>query len=269
MDLSIIILNYKTPGLLKYCLKGIARTAPALSYEIIVVDNASHDGSVEMLRQEFPQIRLIESPRNCGFAAGNNLGLTASQGDYVMIMNPDIVVTQGALETMINFLASHKEVGLIGPQLLNPDKSIQYSCARFPTLLTPFYRRTPLGRSARGKKALEYYLMSHTDHLKIQEVDWLLGACLMTRASNLNTVGLLDERFFLYFEDTDLCRRFWEHHLKVVYVATARMFHYHRRISADDSIFKALLKAPIRAHIASSIRYFWKYRRNIVPPSTI
>ncbi len=265
MDLSIVILNYNTKGLLKYCLKGIARAKPELRYEIIVIDNASSDGTAAMIQHEFKDVQFIPSPYNCGFAAGNNMGLRRAQGEYVMLMNPDIVVQQGALEAMVEYLKLHEDVGLVGPQLSNPDGSIQYSCAHFPTILTPLYRRTPLGRLPQGQQAVRSYIMIDADHTATQEVDWLLGACLMFKRKHIKTVGFLDERFFLYFEDTDFCRRFWEHHLKVVYLPHAHMIHYHRRMSANESILHALCSRPMRAHIASGFKYFWKYCNRALP----
>ena len=166
---------------------------------------------------------------------------------------------------MVAFLKVHPEVGMVGPQLLNPDKTIQHSCARFRGLMNPLYRRTLLGRLKGGTAMVRHYLMVDADHTKIQPVDWLLGACLMLKRNHLTTAGLLDERFFLYFEDIDWCRRFWAKGLKIVYLPTAHMIHYHRRLSAEDTIFTALFSAPTRAHIASGIKYFWKYRKKIVP----
>lgn len=258
MDVSIVIVNYKTKGLLKYCLKGIERAAPSLSFEVIVVDN-SRDGSAEMIKECFRNVRCIESSRNLGFAAGNNLGIVKASGKYILILNPDIVVLPRAIDEMHSFLERHPEVGILGPQLINPDKSIQYSCARFPTHWIPAFRRTPLGKLPGAQEAIRHYLMMDFDHQETRAVDWLLGACLMVRRSAFDQVGLLDERFFLYFEDVDWCRRFWEAGFQVVYYPKAKMVHYHQRLSAEDSGLQSLFSSPTRIHILSGIKYFLKY----------
>ena len=172
MDLSIIILNYKQKGLLKQCLKGIVAAQPQLNYELIVVDNNSGDDSLEMVKRmfvsendnkkqpplpinkvlEIPPIITIQSKSNDGFAAGNNLGIHRAKGNYVMILNPDIAVVSGVLEKMVSFMADYPLVGIIGPKLINPDGSVQYSCRRFPKFLTPLYRRTTFGKFSFAKK---------------------------------------------------------------------------------------------------------------------
>jgi len=125
---------------------------PKLNYEIIVVDNDSGDGTAQMMRENFPEIKFIASGENLGYAKGNNLGIKAASGRYVMIMNPDIVVFPGVLEKLVQFLDERQDVGIVGPKLLNPDKSLQYSCYRFPDFLEPVYRRTPLGRLKSARK---------------------------------------------------------------------------------------------------------------------
>ena len=265
MDLSLIIVSYKTKGLLKYCLKDIYQTAPSCSFEIIVVDNQSGDGTPEMIKKNFPKVKCLIPPKNIGFAAGNNLGLQVARGKYIVILNPDIVALPKALEAMIFFLEKNPEVGLVGPQLINPDKSIQLSCARFPTIMTPLYRRTPLGRLKYGQTALARYLMTDYDHQTPKEVPWLLGACLMAPKRVIAQVGLLDERFFLYFEDVDWCRRFWQKGYKVIYLPQSRLVHFHQRLSVNDTALGSLFSSATRAHIISGIKYFWKYRWRVIP----
>lgn len=278
MDLSIILLNYKQKGLLKQCIKGIVSAQPSLEYEIIVVDNNSGDGSLDMVKTMFdepdelnqpklpikknlkiPPIRTIASEVNGGFAMGNNLGIKQAQGKYIMILNPDIAVVHGALEKMFSFMEDNLNVGMIGPKLINPDGSVQYSCRRFPSLLTPFYRRTFFGKLPSAKRPIDHYLMKDFDHNSNKEVDWLFGACLMARQSVLDKVGLLDERFFMYFEDLDLCRRFWQAGHKIVYFAEIEMVHYHQRLSAQSGGVRGVLKRSGRIHFASGIKYFAKY----------
>ncbi|MEK7515990.1 MAG: glycosyltransferase family 2 protein [Patescibacteria group bacterium] len=264
-DLSVIILSYRTKNLVKECVKSIRRAAPQLSYEIIVVDNASGDGVGEMMREQFPDIRFVESAENLGFAGGNNIGLREALGRYRMVLNPDIVVLPGALEKMVAAMDAHPEIGLLGPKLLAPDKSLQYSCYRFPSLLTPFLRRTRLGETRWGAGVVNRYLMADWDHAEMRDVDWLLGAALIVRAEALAHVGLFDDRFFLYFEDTDWARRFWKAGYRVVYFPEAELFHFHRRESAEGSLLESLLRRTTHVHVASAVKYFWKYREEDVP----
>ncbi|MFH1597693.1 MAG: glycosyltransferase family 2 protein [Patescibacteria group bacterium] len=259
MDLSIVILNYKSKGLLKQCLKGIQLIGLQLNYEIIVIDNASGDGSIEMVREQFPRVRLIASPSNCGYAAGNNLGLKKAQGKYILVLNPDITILNNAIRVMFDFMEKEKEAGIVGPKLINPDGSIQMSCRQFPTIKTIVYRRTPLGKLPGARKLLRKFLMIDWDHQVVREVDWMLGACYLIRKSALDQVGLFDDRFFLYFEDVDLCRRFWQARYKVYYLPQADMVHYHQRLSAINPGFKGVFGYATRVHIISGIKYFAKY----------
>ena len=240
-------------------MRGIAIVSPKISYEIIVVDNASGDGVGEMLKEEFPHARFIQSETNIGFAAGNNLGMERAGGRYIMIMNPDIIVNSGSFEALVHFMDENPDVGLAGPKLLNPDRTIQDSAYRFPRTATPVYRRTMLGKVPAGKREVSRYLMKDWDHKSSMEVDWLLGACLIARKIALDEVGPFDERYFLYFEDTDWCRRFWERKWKVAYVTSSVMIHFHRRESADTPLIQSLFNKITREHIKSSIKYFLKY----------
>lgn len=260
IDLSIVILNYKSNNMVKECLRGIKSVGVDLKYEIIVVDNGSGDGVGKMLQENFPEVKFIASSENVGFAAGNNIGIRAAIGRYILIMNPDIAVFSGSLEALVRYMDENSRVGIAGPKLLNPDRSVQFSVYRFPKRVTPIYRRTPLGSTAGGQRELQRYLMKDWDHEEAREVDWLLGACLIVRREAMREVGLFDERYFLYFEDTDWCRRFWEVGWKVAYVPSSTMVHFHRRESAESPLFASLFKKTTQAHILSSIKYFLKYR---------
>ncbi|NUM25420.1 MAG: glycosyltransferase family 2 protein [Candidatus Buchananbacteria bacterium] len=280
MDLSIVILNYKQKGLVKQCVKGIVTAQPQLSYEIIVVDNNSGDGVLEMVQNMFlaqssarnqqqtlplgnnlviPPIKTIAAKTNGGFAVGNNLGIKAAAGEYIMVLNPDIAVVPGALEKMVDYMRSHPATGIIGPKLINPDGSVQYSARRFPNFLTPLYRRTLVGRLPWARRSVDSYLMKDLTHQLNQEVDWLFGACLLISRPVLDKIGLLDERFFMYFEDLDLCRRCWTAGYQVIYFTEVEMVHYHQRLSAERSGVLGVFSRGGRIHIISGIKYFVKY----------
>ena len=260
MDLSIIILTYNTKNLARECVKNILRVAPRLRYEIIAVDNGSHDGSVETLRKDFPYIRIVASATNTGYGGGNNQGMAVATGRYVCVLNPDVTVSIGSLETMVAYMDAHPAAGLAGPRLQNADGSLQYTCFRFPRLMIPLYRRTPLGGFSFAKRAVDNFLMKDFDHASPRSVDWLMGAALIARREAIAHVGMFDKRYFHYVEDTDWSREFWRHGWEVHYVPAARMIHLHQRDSAQGNFLKTLLRPATRLHILSAIKYFWKWR---------
>jgi GT2 family glycosyltransferase len=268
MDLSIVILNYHSKNLIQQLVKGITALHIPLQHEIIVVDNNSKDGIEAVLAEQHPSVIFVQSSENRGYAAGNNLGIAKAQGKYILILNPDIVVVNDAIQKLYAFMEAHPEVGIAGPKLTYPNHELQESCSRWPSILMPLYRRTWLKNTSRGKKWLQHYFYRDWDHNENREVDWLNGASLIIRKEALIKVGLLDERFFLYLEDTDWCRRFWESGYKVYYVADATMFHYHKRSSAESGLLQSLFRRSSRAHIVSFIKYLWKYRKKPIPHTT-
>ena len=261
MDLSIIILNYQMLGLVKNCLKAIKDLHLPFRYEIIVVDNHSQDGSFEFLKENYFDIKLIQAPRNLGFAGGNNLGIKAAQGKYILILNPDILLFSPAIIKMYQFMESRLGAGIVGPKLLNPDGSLQYSCSRWPDWHLPFYRRTFLSQTKRGQNWTSYYLMKDWDHQSNRKVDWLYGACLLVRQSAIKIIGLLYERYFMYMEDLDWCRRFWQKNWEVWYLAEAEVIHYHQRESALGSGIRGIFKKSGRIHFISWLKYYFKWHK--------
>jgi N-acetylglucosaminyl-diphospho-decaprenol L-rhamnosyltransferase len=224
IDLSIVILNWNVRELLDRCLASLRSDHYAL--EIIVVDNASHDDSVTMVRAKYPQVTLIVNTGNRGFTGGNNQGIEASHGRYVLVLNPDTEVLADALDRLVRYLDDHPEVGVLGPQLLNPDRSIQSSRRRFPTLATAFFESTWLqGLAPRG--ILTHYYMDDVPLDHAHEVDWLNGAGTVFRREVIDQVGGYDaQNFFMYSEELDLCRRVKEAGWKIVYLPEARVIHY-------------------------------------------
>ncbi len=264
--LSIVILNYHTAGLVKQCLRGLFTEKINTSFEVIVVDNASRDGCLDMVKSKFPQVKTVGLNKNHGYAAGNNAGLKQAQGDFLLILNPDVAVFGTALDNLVNFMQNNPKIGLAAPKLINPDGSVQMSSFTFPSFWLPIFRRTPLGYWPWAKEKIERYLMMDWDHKKNKAVDWLLGACLIARREALAQVGWLDERFFLYVEDTDWCRRFWEKNWQVYYAAEISMVHYHQRQSAE-ALFLGLFNKVTWIHIVSWIKYFKKWGLKVPHPS--
>jgi hypothetical protein len=223
-DLSVVILNWNVRDLLERCLASI-RSA-RYSIELIVVDNASHDDSVAMVRAKYPHVTLIANVENRGFTGGNNQGIEASRGRYVLVLNPDTEIVGEALDVMVRFLDDHLEVGALGPMLLNADRTIQSSRRRFPTLATAFFESTWLQGIA-PKRSLAHYYMDDIPPETTHEVDWLNGACTLFRREVLDQVGVYDtQNFFMYSEELDLCRRVKEAGWQIVYLPEAQVVHY-------------------------------------------
>jgi hypothetical protein len=259
MELSIIILNYKTKGLVKYCLKNVINTVKSLNYEIIVVDNGSNDGISDMLAEKFSQVRFLQTGKNLGFAAGYNVGLKEARGKYILVLTADVSVLDGSVEKMVEFMEKNPQVGLAGPKIVNPDGSYQITCRTFQTPQIIIYRRTPFGYFNFAKKELAKHLMTDFDRQTSREVDWVMGACMIVRKSVLDKVGLFDERFFFYVEDMDWCRRFWANGYKVMYIADAKVIHLYEKAS-DHGIWKFWkLDKMARWHMISGIKYIFKY----------
>lgn len=267
-DLSILIVHTFEAKLIRQTLRGIRRAAPRLRYEVFVMDNRPEAGLYDVLRAEFPEVRYVPMEANRGFGYAMNAGMRKARGKYVLVFNPDIIVAPGALETLHAYMEANPQVGIVGPQLTNPDGTLQHSCYRFHTPMVPVYRRTPLGALPAGRRAVAHFLMHDVDHGITQDVDWLMGSALFTRRAAIDDVGLFDDAIFMYLEDTDWCRRMWEKGWRVVYHPEVRMVHYHRRASNDGSLFAQLLSPMTRQHIRSALYYFRKYAGKPHPRAT-
>ena len=261
VDLSIVIVSWNVRDLLRRCLYSIPDTGYSVlgtgCVEVIVVDNASTDGSVEMVQAKFPGVRLIANADNRGFPAANNQGIAIAQGRHVFLLNPDTEVVDDALAAMVSFADAHPDVGVVGPQLLNPDGSVQSSRRRFPTLLTALFESTWLAPHAPRRLLARYRVLDRPDEAT-QDVDWVDGAALMARREAIQQVGPLDEGFFMYSEELDWCRRFREAGWRVVYLPEARIVH-HRGKSSEQ------VAAASHIHFQTSkVRYFHKYHGRVV-----
>ena len=255
VDLSIIILNYRTPDLLLECLTALKRNPLAAgTSETWVVDNASGDGSVELVHTAHSDVQVLENEGNLGFAAGNNRGIERCRGRYLLILNPDTQVHPGALDELVDFMDSTPGAGAAGGQLIGLDGEVQTSCREFPNLLAVILRGTPLHRFFPDHPSLHRYLMSDWDRQTVRAVDWVLGACLIIRREAWDAVGPLDEGFFMYYEDIDWCYRARQAGWSVHYLPSAKITHHHRRESAGGP-FNRLT----REHIKSIIHLFRKH----------
>ncbi|MBN2687699.1 MAG: glycosyltransferase family 2 protein [Deltaproteobacteria bacterium] len=220
MDISIIIVNWNTEALLRNCLKSVYDTMGSLQCEIIVVDNNSHDRSVSMVKEEFPDVVLISNSENRGFAAANNQGFAVMQGRYALLLNSDTVVISRAVHELLSFMESNPDAGMAGGQLLNEDGSRQNSIANFPTLLTMSTNLSLLEYLFPGTFPSKRY-----DHPDPIEIESAVGACLMVRKEAMDTVGWFDEGYFFFFEETDWAHRMRLAGWRVYHVPAARVIH--------------------------------------------
>lgn len=222
MDLSIVIVNWNTRDLLRGCLTSVYTGLGALKAEVLVVDNASSDGSCNMVQSEFPAVRLIKSDENLGFAGGNNVALKQAAGRIVMLLNTDTVVHGTVLEDAVRWLDAHPAVGVMGPRLLNTDGSVQPSCSAFPSLRHLAMQTLGLTRFSK----MDAYRMTGWDRTSERQVDVISGAAMFVRAEAIQDVGLLDEAFFFYGEETDWCRRFAQAGWELVFAPIPEITHF-------------------------------------------
>ncbi|KKR21773.1 MAG: glycosyltransferase [Parcubacteria group bacterium GW2011_GWE2_39_37] len=262
MDISIIIVNYNSKIKTFHCLDSIYKAdLNGIEYEIIVVDNDSREKINQEIKTRYSEVIFIQNNKNSGMGAGNNLGIVQATGKNILVLNPDTEVTAPAIRTMLDYLHANLDVGLVGPKLLRSDRTVQESCYRFPKIFIPIIRRTFLAKFA--KNYVDDYLLKNIDLTKSQTVDWIQGSCLLIKKEVIDKVGMFDERFFMYLEDTDLCKRISLAGWKVVYLPTAEVFHLHERASAKKHWFLApFLNKLSRIHIISWGKYFikWKFK---------
>ncbi|MBZ0189521.1 MAG: glycosyltransferase family 2 protein [Candidatus Obscuribacterales bacterium] len=226
---SIVIVNWKTPDLLAKCLESIAsEDANHQSFEIFVVDNNSNDGSVEMLSEKFPHVAVTANKENTGFSRGCNQAIPNAKGKYVLLLNPDTVITTNAVTNLADFLDSHNDCAAVGPKVLNPDGTLQLACRRsFPTLEASLFRLTYLSRLFPNHPYIASYNLTNADPDKILAVDALSGSCMMVKSSVIEEIGLLDEDIFMFGEDIDWCWRMKEAGYQVYYTPESVVYHVH------------------------------------------
>lgn len=285
VDVSIVIVVYRTPDFLQRCLEAISAAAPGLSYEIHVLDNAPLDSQSEQIsarwgrravysgvagdsgggvslalpeedpvEQDAAQITYRRNEKNLGFGRAVNQGIESSRGRFVLVLNPDVEVTPGSIEALVEHAEAEPDIGLIAPRLHYPDGTLQLTCRTFYTLPIFLLRRTFLGKLFPHARIMRQHLMLDWDHATTRDVDWCIGGALLARQSAIDDVGKMDERFFLYFEDVDWCYRMHEHGWRVVYHPAARMTHHYQRASAGWKPSRGLF-----LHIASTVRFYEKW----------
>jgi len=258
VDLSIIIVSWNVQELLSACLQSIQAAAKDnMVVETIVVDNASTDDTPALLRRDFPGVRLIEPGENTGFTRGNNLAIDVAAGRHLLFLNPDTEIVADALPRLVAYLDEHSSVGVVGPQLLNPDGTVQSSRRRFPTLWTAVFESTWLQPLA-PRRVLDRYFMRDVPDDETCEVDWVQGAAFAVRHTVVDQVGRFDEAFFMYSEELDWQKRIKQAGWQIVSLPDAQVIH-HGGSSSDQVV--------AQRHIyfqTSKVRYFYKHHGPIV-----
>jgi hypothetical protein len=249
----VIIVSWNAKADLRACLESLVEcTVTPSRFEVVVVDNASSDGSPEMVRTEFPAVTLRETGANLGFSGGNNVALADNNCDYVFLLNSDAMLPKGGLDTLLEWADTTPDAGLIGPKVINPDGTLQFSCRRWPTPQAGLFRNVYLGKLFPQNQPAADYLMRDFDHASPLDVDWLSGCAMLMRRECLEQVGLLDEKtFFMYCEDMDWSLRVHEAGWRVVYAPMISVTH--KIGGSSDQVAERMIVEHSRAMVR-----FWK-----------
>jgi len=253
--ISIVIVYFSGLDDLHKCVNSICTNMHGFPYYIYIINNNPKQ-KIDNYFSNFERTKVITNNKNLGYSKATNIGANCSSGDYILVLNPDIIILNNAIQKMKKFLDGNKEVGVVFPKLLNKDGNLQYSCRTFPSFWTVLLRRSFLGKIPVLMKIVNKHLMKDFKHDEIKEVDWALGACFLVRKKCLENKIIFDERYFLYFEDVDFCLHLWKRGWKVVYYPDAEVIHNYKRESANKIFnFKTL------EHIKSYIKFCLKNKQ--------
>lgn len=255
LDVSIVIVNWNTRDTLSDCLRSIYEQTNSLDFEVIVIDNASTDGSAEMVKKEFLKVTLIENLQNRGFAAANNQGIAVARGRYVLLLNSDTVVLDKALQKTVSCAEAHPEAAVVGCRVLNPDRTLQPTCFMFPSILNMLLSSTYLYKLFPRSKFFGRERMTWWDRDDVREVDVVTGCFMLVRSKAIEQVGFMDEQFFMYGEETDWCYRFKQAGWKVTFAPVGQIIHF-GGLSSKEARVDMLIQLRI------SILQFMKKHRN-------
>jgi GT2 family glycosyltransferase len=259
VDVSFVIVSYNGRDFLRRCLASVYEHTQGVSFEVIVIDNDSRDGTPEMVEREFSQVNLIRRSNNAGFATAANEGLQAAKGKTLLLLNPDSELTSNILPPMLAYVCDHPDIGILAPRIVNEDGSLQLSCRTFPGFNVALFNRHSLATKLFPQNRFSSrYLMTDFDHSAIADVDWASGACWLLPQRTLEQVGLLDGGYFWSIEDVDYCQRLHRLGLRIVYYPEVTVLHHIGRSSAT---------IPNKSIIARH-RGMWRYYRHHLRPDT-
>jgi len=242
MELSIVIVSWNVEKLLAKCLASILKHQKNLELEIIVVDNASTDNTLKILRENFPGVAVIANSENLGFAAANNQGILKAKADFILILNPDTEIINGALQKIIDLMKQNDQIGIAGAKHLNPDWTIQPSVRRFPGFWPIFFILTKIAKIFPNLSPVYNYLAKDFNYQISQPADQVAGSCLMIRRKTIDEIGMFDENFFIWFEEVDLCKRAKAAGWQVWYTAEAEIIHHGGQSFKQQLTFKKQLQ---------------------------
>lgn len=256
IDVSFCIVSLNARDLLRDCLNSIRKNVQRVSYELVVLDNASVDGTYEMLEKEFPEARLLKTAENEGFTRPTNKTMRQGSGRYLVLLNPDTLILPGAIDGLVEFMETHPQVGICGPKVLNRDGTFQMQCRRGVSRpMAVFGYFSGLWKVFPHSKLLGGYLMNYLDENDVHEVDGVSGSCMLIRREVVEQIGYLDERFFAYQEDADYCLQAQKAGWKVFFVPTFQIIHYGGQGGSKAQ--------PYRTIYEWHRSYFLYYRKNL------
>lgn len=254
MDLSIIIVSWNTKNLLQKCLESIYATSQVGNFEVFVVDNNSADGSAAMVSEKFPQVKLIASKENLGFAKANNLAIKEATGEYLLILNPDTELYPETLSGALAFMTAHPDAGAMGCKMVYPDGRNQPSVRRLPTIWPITLLLLKLPKIFPNLRAIKHYLAEDFDYSQTQVVEQIMGAFMLIHKKVIERVGAFDERFFTWFEEVDLCRRIVDAGYKIYYYPDIKIIHH-----GGQSFSQQKKLTNQKVFFSSALKYFLKY----------
>lgn len=254
VEISIVIISWKMRDLLERCLKTIYKYTTDVTFEVIVIDNNSQDGTSEMIEKHFPQVRLIKNPENRGVAPARNQGIRETRGKYILILDADIELVDNSIKHLFDFMENNPDAGIVGCKLVDKDFNLQSSCKRFPTILAFLFRRLEWFEVVKNSKTLKYHTMQDWDHNETREVDYLIGACQFFRREVVDKIGMYDDKIFYGPEDIDFCLRIWKAGWKVYYYPFTQIIHHEQRITKKNLFSKISIK-----HLAGIFYLYRKY----------
>lgn len=257
MTFSFIIVNWNVRELLEKCLLSIAKFSSHFNYEVIVADNASMDGSVWMMRERFPQINLIANTKNVGFAAGVNQGIKQARGEYIVLLNPDVEIKESTLEKLLDEFKNYADSGIVGGKIKNEDGSIQPSVRAYPDIWSHILITLKFQHILKSR-AIGRYMAEDFNYDKRQEVDQVMGAFFAIRRKVIEQIGLMDERFFLWFEEVDFCKRVKTSGWKIIYTPESEVIHL------GGKSFGQISSVARQRIFNKSLRYYMRKHKGLV-----
>jgi N-acetylglucosaminyl-diphospho-decaprenol L-rhamnosyltransferase len=258
IELSIVIISWRMKLLLEAMLNSIKHYTKGISYELIIVDNNSQDGTSEMIENEYQDAVLIKNLENKGVAPARNQAFKVAKGKYIVTFDADMLFLENSLLKLVEFMDNTPDAGLCGTKLIFPNGSVQPSGRRFPTLFAFILRRLEFLSAARNSKTLRYHEIAEWDHSDIREVDYVIGACQCIRRTAMEQIGYLDDKIFYGPEDIDYCLRMHKSGWKVYYYAHTKIIHYEQRATKRNLFTRLSL-----LHLKGIIYFYWKYKGKI------